>query len=201
MESAGEETSGHSPPPQNLMGTLENINLRLKDMDEAEIDMQVLSWSGGVRDSNDRNAILSSKKINDILANVIRKYPNRFAAFSNIPCQDQEAAVAELERAVKELGLKGIKINGIIEGEYLDSKKLWPVLKKAEELGTPVFLHIGTNGIGFVGYSAVDRVLFGVDFPTDSNKESVEFIESAPILNDSDKEKIYHLNAERLFGI
>jgi predicted TIM-barrel fold metal-dependent hydrolase len=45
-----------------------------------------------------------------------------------------------------------------------------------------------------------DRILFGVDFPTESNEEAIKVVESAPV-SDADKEKIFHLNAEKLFHI
>jgi predicted TIM-barrel fold metal-dependent hydrolase len=44
-------------------------------------------------------------------------------------------------------------------------------------------------------------VLFATDFPSESNKLAVEFMDTAPIISDSDREKIYHLNAEKLFRI
>jgi len=45
-----------------------------------------------------------------------------------------------------------------------------------------------------------DRIMFAVDYPFEPNKEAVEFMEALPI-PDSDKEKIYHLNAEKVFGL
>jgi 2,3-dihydroxybenzoate decarboxylase len=51
-------------------------------------------------------------------------------------------------------------------------------------------------------YSALgaDRILFAVDHPYESDKEAVEFMDKASIC-DIDKEKIYHLNAEKLLGL
>jgi 2,3-dihydroxybenzoate decarboxylase len=45
-----------------------------------------------------------------------------------------------------------------------------------------------------------DRVLFSIDYPYESTKEGVEFIENAP-LSEIDREKICHLNAERVLGL
>jgi predicted TIM-barrel fold metal-dependent hydrolase len=45
-----------------------------------------------------------------------------------------------------------------------------------------------------------DKILFAVDYPMESSKEAIQFIEQAPIC-DGDKEKIWHLNAERLFSL
>lgn len=51
-------------------------------------------------------------------------------------------------------------------------------------------------------YSALgaDRILFAVDYPFEPNKEAVSFMDAVPI-PDSDKEKIYHLNTEKLFSL
>jgi len=283
-------------PMNSGAGSIDKIDLRLKDMDEAGIDMQVLS-TGSVEESDDiQDAISRAKMINDKLAEIVNKYPKRFAAFSTLPWQEPTAAAAELERAVKDLGLRGIKVDGTVQGEYLDNKKFWPIFKKAEELETPIFIHPeemsghklnpyldypGLSGAGW-GYAmdtgtqaarliasglfdefpglmiilghmgeglpywswrldhhgpgqllkkwpseyikenfyistsghfdhpalicswlavGADHVLFGVDYPTDSNKDAVRFMETAPFLSESDKEKIYHLNAERIFKL
>ncbi len=45
-----------------------------------------------------------------------------------------------------------------------------------------------------------DRILFAVDSPLESNQEAVQFMEGLPI-SDGDKEKVCHLNAERLFKL
>ena len=45
-----------------------------------------------------------------------------------------------------------------------------------------------------------DNIAFAVDYPYESNQEAMQFMKEAPI-SDSDKEKIYHLNAERLFKL
>lgn len=104
--------------------------------------MQVLSWRNiGCAESEMPDGIKWTRKINNTLAAVVDKYPERFGAFCNIPWQAPDEAVIELERAVKELGLVGIKIDSTIKGEYLDQKKFLPIFKKAQELDVPVFLH------------------------------------------------------------
>ncbi|HUL31264.1 MAG TPA: amidohydrolase family protein, partial [Thermodesulfobacteriota bacterium] len=45
-----------------------------------------------------------------------------------------------------------------------------------------------------------DRILFAVDYPMESNQEAVQFIEALPV-GDGDKEKVCHLNAEKLFNL
>jgi 2,3-dihydroxybenzoate decarboxylase len=124
------------------LGDLDNVKHRLKDMDEAGIDMQVLSMAHpSFQDIEPADAVTWARKLNDKLAQVIKKYPDRFAGLARIPFQDPVAAVKEVERAVKELGLHGIKTDSHVRGEYLDDKKYWPIFAKAEELDVPMYLH------------------------------------------------------------
>jgi predicted TIM-barrel fold metal-dependent hydrolase len=117
---------------------------RLRDMDEAGIDMQVLSFvhpNTSVFDASEYTPLI--KKTNDELAEVIRKYPKRFAGFAAVAPQDPDAAARELERAVKELGMKGLIIMGHIRGDYLDNQKFWGILATAEKLDVPIYIHPG----------------------------------------------------------
>ncbi len=131
--------------------TLPLIPPRLKDfeetriplMDEAGITLLVLSTSSpGVQGIGDTAAaITSAKKINDAQAEIIRKYPGRFAGFAAVPTQDPKAAADELERAVKQLAFKGAMILGHTNGEYLDIQKFWVLWERAEALDVPIYLH------------------------------------------------------------
>lgn len=115
---------------------------RLKDMDESGIDMQVLSFSfPGIEPFDARDSISMAKLINDELAAVVKRYPERFAGFATIAPQDPVAAADELERAVKNLGFKGAVINGNIRGEYLDDEKYWVIFERAEKLDVPIYIH------------------------------------------------------------
>jgi predicted TIM-barrel fold metal-dependent hydrolase len=115
---------------------------RLKDMDAAEIDIQLLSLTApGVEQFGPRTGTKLARHANDVLAETIQQYPGRFSGFAALAPKDPEAAVKELERAVKELGLKGWKTHSNYGDAYLDDKRFWPVLAKAEELDVPVYLH------------------------------------------------------------
>ena len=82
-----------------------------------------------------------AKKINNNLADVVKKYPDRFAGLASIAPQDPEEAASELARAVQELGLRGASINSHTKGEYLDNKKYWCIFKEAERLDVPIYIH------------------------------------------------------------
>jgi len=115
---------------------------RLKDMDEAGIDMQVISpvcFQDGLVDPSEASAL--ARVTNDETYEIVKKYPKRFAGFAGLACQDPDAAAKELERAVKELGLKGAMIYSHIQGEYLDAQKFRVIFETAERLGVPIYLH------------------------------------------------------------
>jgi 5-carboxyvanillate decarboxylase len=115
---------------------------RFRVMDEAGIDMQVISpvcLHEGLVDPEE--AAAAAKVTNDETFRIIRKYPKRFAGFAGLACHAPELAAKELERAVKELGLKGAMVYSHIQGEYLDAPKFLPVFETAESLGVPIYLH------------------------------------------------------------
>jgi 5-carboxyvanillate decarboxylase len=115
---------------------------RLKEMDEAGIDMQVLSLvSPGVQIFDAPTGTMMAKKTNDELSRIVQKYPKRFAGFACLAPQDPGGAADELGRAVKELGLKGAVINSHVRGEYLDEKKYWIILERAAKLRVPIYIH------------------------------------------------------------
>lgn len=117
--------------------------MRLEDMDQNGIDMCVLSvTSPGVQLEKDtQKAITTAKEINDLLAAQIERHPTRYAGFAHLPMQDAKQAADELERCVRQLGMKGALINGHTNGEYLDDRKFWPVWERAEALEVPIYLH------------------------------------------------------------
>ena len=117
--------------------------MRLEEMDKYGIDLCVLSvTSPGVQlEPDTAKAVKVACEINDYLANQIQKHPTRFAGFAHLAMQDAKAAADELERCVKQLGMKGALINGHTNGEYLDDEKFWPVWERAEALEVPIYLH------------------------------------------------------------
>lgn len=115
---------------------------RLADMDAAGIDMQVLSATGVGLDKLDRTTGAAlARENNDMLAEVIRLHPDRFAAFALLAMQDPEGAAFELERCVVNLGFKGALISGTINDRFLDDPRFEPVLAQAEKLDVPLYLH------------------------------------------------------------
>lgn len=115
---------------------------RIRDMDEAGIDVQVISLtSPGVQVFEGDVATALARDANDRLAQAVRDHPDRFVGLAAVAPQLPESAAAEIERAVGSLDLKGIIINSHTRGEYLDLEKYWPIFEAAEAMGAPIYLH------------------------------------------------------------
>ena len=115
---------------------------RVAEMDAAGVDMQVLSLnSPGVEQAEPDEAIACARDANDFLADVVKRYPTRFAGFAALPIQAPEQAAEEFERCVRKLAFKGTNINGHTRGRYLDDAFFTPILASAESLGVPIYLH------------------------------------------------------------
>ena len=115
---------------------------RVTEMDSAGIDVQVLTLvAPGVEHFDPSIGTALAKRCNDFLSGVIDKNPDRFVGFASLYPKDPEEAVKELERAVKELGLKGWKTHSNYGDIYPDDKRFWPIFAKAEALDVPIYLH------------------------------------------------------------
>lgn len=116
--------------------------LRLHEMDEAGIDIQVLSHGAPATQKLDAAmSIRMATQTNDRLADFIARKPDRFAALAALPTPDPKAAADELERTVSKLGFKGAMIHGLTNGQFIDEPQYWPIFERAEALDVPVYLH------------------------------------------------------------
>lgn len=129
---------------QDLGRRLADIDaLRLQEMDQAGIDLAILSQTGpGVQGEADRvAAVRGAAQNNDYLATRIQRHPTRFAGFAALAMQDPAAAAAELERAVTQLGFKGALVNGHTQGRYYDDPAFDVVWERLQALEVPLYLH------------------------------------------------------------
>ena len=116
--------------------------IRIRSMDENGISMQVLSNSGPGPDLvSGPDGIAMAREMNDALATVIARHPDRFAAFAVLPTQSPDACAQELERSVKQLGFLGALVNGTTDGRFLDHPSYDSLLAKAVELDVPIYIH------------------------------------------------------------
>jgi aminocarboxymuconate-semialdehyde decarboxylase len=122
---------------------MESVEERLADMDRMGVDIQALAiapyqtyyWADPAL------AAEVSRTINDDLADLVDRYPDRFIGLGTVPLQDTDAAVAELRRCMSELGFKGLEIGTNIEGEEISTPRLDPFWSAVEESGAVIFIH------------------------------------------------------------
>jgi predicted TIM-barrel fold metal-dependent hydrolase len=88
------------------------------------------------------DAIELSRLVNDEMAELVAKYPDRFVgAVACLPMNDVDQAMKEADRAIKELAFKGIQIFTNILGKPLDSPEFMPLYQKMAELDLPIWIH------------------------------------------------------------
>ena len=116
--------------------------LRIREMDEAGIDLQVISENNPATQNLDaETAVKLARASNDVLYEAVRRHPDRFAGFATLPTPDPKAAADELERAVSRLGFRGAMIMGLTHGHFLDHKRFRPIFERAVELDVPLYIH------------------------------------------------------------
>ncbi len=123
---------------------LYDLDLQLREMSEAGIDVSVLScllgWSAPMDEC---------RLINDDLAKVQANYPGKFVGLAQAPVLEGQEAIQEIDRAVRNLGLKGITITSQTKGVSLDAPKLYDLYEKICELDVPIFVHPALAPVGY----------------------------------------------------
>jgi 5-carboxyvanillate decarboxylase len=134
------------PQPQAVVARLHAAaDVRLADMDASGIDHQVLALTAPgtqVLDADEGTHI--ARLANDRLSDLVRSHPTRFSALAAVSYENVDGAVAELRRAVTDLGLRGLILNDHIRGSYIDDPRFAPLLATLEELDVPLYLHPNT---------------------------------------------------------
>jgi len=149
-----------------IVGPHINLQDRIKAMDKYNIDLQVLTLTTpSVERETPTRGIRLAQLANDGFSEIVEKQPNRFTALAALPLQDPEAAAIELERAVKERGLRGATLMSNANNHPLDSKRLMPIYEKAAKLDVPLFIHPTSplNRVAMDDYRLVPILGFGVD--------------------------------------
>ena len=85
---------------------------------------------------------------NDFIAGCVRRHPDVFLGFASVDPHKGDAAIAELRRAVDELGLVGLKLHPSAQAFSPDDPSVFGVYEAAVHLGIPVLFHTGTTGLG-----------------------------------------------------
>ena len=126
-----------------LKAEFSDLDLRLSIMDSQGVDLQALSpastyffyWMAA------EESLAYAQWLNDRLAEAVAKHPARLVGLGSVPMQDSAKAVAELERAIAKLGLRGVEIATNINGRYFDDPAFNPFWEAAQALDALIFVH------------------------------------------------------------
>lgn len=129
---------------QEIFPALTDLESRFTIMDEHEDVVQALTFTltFGETVAEPKVAIELAELGNNELAELVKKYPDRFvAAIGNLPMNDIDAALDELDRIVNELHFRRIQICTDINGKPIDSPEFMPLYEKMEKYDLPILLH------------------------------------------------------------
>ena len=144
----------------------QNIDKRLKHMDELGIDIHVLTIPApGADRFESGDAIKIARTANDAIAAIARRHPKRFIGFFTLPSSDIKASLDELERSVNELGLCGFGCFANLNGQALDREELFPIYERLVNYKLPVYVHptapLATEAVGI---DIMPTLIFGWAF-------------------------------------
>jgi aminocarboxymuconate-semialdehyde decarboxylase len=93
-----------------------------------------------------------ARAVNERIARIAAQHPDRFVGLGTVPLQNVDLAVAELEFAMRTLGLKGVEINPNVNGKELTASNLDKFFAAAEKLNAVIFMHP-------IGYTQGERLM------------------------------------------
>ena len=123
----------HGPPV-----TLDDMARTYRDADMRAV---LLAWDAETTTGLPRVS-------NDFVADAVRRYPDVFLGFASVDPWKGRLAIAEAERAVKTLGLRGLKLHPIVQAFWPNDRRFYPLWETCAALNVPVMFHTGTTGVG-----------------------------------------------------
>ncbi|OLT38166.1 hypothetical protein BJF79_05375 [Actinomadura sp. CNU-125] len=122
--------------------TADDVDARLRMMDRAGVDMQIMSATPQMPYFEDReHAVTAARMANDMYAEIVRTRPDRFAALAAAPLPHGEAAAVEVARAMDELGFHGVGITTVVLDHTLGDPAFEPFWAELDRRGAVVFIH------------------------------------------------------------
>jgi aminocarboxymuconate-semialdehyde decarboxylase len=123
---------------------LTDHDLRLKILEPYEDKVQVLSVTMPPLEEivEPSEAAELARISNDEMAEMLVKYPDKYiTAIANLPMNDMDATLKETERAIKELGFKGVQIYTYVQGKPLSSEEFMPLYEMMADFDLPLWIH------------------------------------------------------------
>ena len=118
-----------------------DIEAQAAMMDKAGINKAVLTYP-----TSDAQVKIGSQKevariYNDAVAQIVRRFPDRFIGAAILPFGNSEEMVFELRRTTEQLGFQALSLASSYDGAYLDDKVFSPVFEIAQRNRIPIFVH------------------------------------------------------------
>ena len=132
----------HYPGDYNiLVPGHRDLDFRERVLDEHGVTQQILTFTTpGVHYEEPRKAVYLARIVNDAFAEEIARRKH-FSALATLPLNDPAASVGELDRAMRQLGLRGAMVFSNVNGAGLDDKAYMKLWEKADELGAVIYVH------------------------------------------------------------
>lgn len=133
----------HSPGDYNIIVPGHRlIDVRKQVLIDQGVDKQVLTFTapGTIVETPERSVELA-RKVNDIFSSIAKNHKDSFTALATLPLNDPNESVAELERIMGPLGLKGVMLYSNANGVALSDEIFWPLYEKANELKAVFYIH------------------------------------------------------------
>ena len=122
------------------------LEARLRLMDRAGMQMQVLSACPQSPYGEDADkAVRAARFVNDQYADLAQRHKDRFRAFAALPMPHVDESLAEMRRALDELGMAGIALNTTVLGRVLVEPGFGPVFAELNRRGAVLYLHPAGN--------------------------------------------------------
>ena len=124
--------------------TLTDLDVRFRILDRYDDLMQVLTMGAPAVEQifGPKDAAELAKLANDEMAELVFKYPERFAgAVASLPMNNMDAALKETDRAINDLKFKGVQIFTPINGKPMDHLDFWPLYEKMAQYNLPIWIH------------------------------------------------------------
>ncbi|MFC1846150.1 amidohydrolase family protein [Chloroflexota bacterium] len=134
----------HQAEDKKERASIYDLKKRLQVMDKYPGLVHVLTPTGHTLEGYAKpdDAVYLSQVYNDELAELVQKYPDKFiAAVACLPLNDIDATMKEIDRAIKELGFKGIHVHTPINGRAIDLPEYWPIYEVMSKYDLPIWLH------------------------------------------------------------
>lgn len=123
------------------------LDARLRLMDRAAVDLQVLSAAPQLPYAADENgAVAAARYVNDEYASLVSAHPDRFRAYAATPMPHIDATIAEIGRALDELGMVGATMNTSILDRAITDPDFEPVFAELDRRAAVLYLHPAGNG-------------------------------------------------------